>query len=395
MVNAGCSPWQVPFRPISFLLSLALALALPLSMNGQTLQWDHFYEDGAAWLKATGSGVPSVAMTIQLESGYLVVGLRVVNDTEANIDIVPEKVQLALQGKTPKFLPLVYPEQIIAKINGRAQLSIFLSQFGAARLGTEEAQRQAGENQRQTAQQAADAANLISSTAIRANTIRPSQQLQGFLYFKGDRSCGSRKGCALKLNVLVGETQYPITWTFGDAKVTVEDPPKVAPAASPKSPSSRPPTLLRSNEVPRPIELKEGAPLPESGVLYLTLGTKVIKLESTVAQYTTTADDEVFVVVPGEASPTSTTLKRPVIVSEGQTVPEGAFVLELYRMEAKSGNRRLLYRVGNRIVASKIPIEMTALSRHLYQVEVSEDLTPGQYCLTPNGSDEMFLFEIR
>ena len=54
-------------------------------------------------------------------------------------------VQFKLTGNKPRALDSIAPETIIAANNTRVYWSTVFSQFGAARLGTEEAQRQVSE----------------------------------------------------------------------------------------------------------------------------------------------------------------------------------------------------------------------------------------------------------
>jgi len=142
-----------------------------------------------------------------------------------------------------------------------------------------------------------------------------------------------------------------------------------------------------------PIRPEGGATLrlPEQGLPYLLLGDDLIEMETGDAK---AQIDEAIYYAHGANSTARTRSARPVILAQSASLPKLAHKWELYRMEVKNGNRQLLFRVGQKRIAVPIPVIATPLSATLYQFTVGQDLAPGEYALSPSGSNQVFLFEI-
>jgi hypothetical protein len=97
--------------------------------------------------------------------------------------------------------------------------------------------------------------------------------------------------------------------------------------------------------------------------------------------------------LPGASSPVKTPLPEPIMVFQaGKLNPER---MSLFRMEVKNGQRTLLLpEVGKRKKDSSRPLFMlvTAMDKGLFKIEVNEFLPDGEYCLSPDGSNQVFCF---
>ena len=66
--------------------------------------------------------------------------------------------------------------------------------------------------------------------------------------------------------------------------------------------------------------------------------------------------------------------------------------LQLFKLESKNGRREILFSRKNPPTA--IRVEVTRLDSDLYRIEVDESLEPGEYSLSPEGSSQVFCFQV-
>ena len=66
--------------------------------------------------------------------------------------------------------------------------------------------------------------------------------------------------------------------------------------------------------------------------------------------------------------------------------------LGLYRLESKGGHREVCLSTGK--AAGAIRLEVKHLDGNLYWIEVDDTLDPGEYALSPEGSNQAFCFEV-
>lgn len=138
---------------------------------------------------------------------------------------------------------------------------------------------------------------------------------------------------------------------------------------------------------------KYTGPRPEKAdVPYLLHATRLIEVEKGVATESKTKDGTLYT-VPGAQSPVKTPVPEPIFLFKSEKInPES---LTLFRMVPQGGNRTLLLPLqGKRRKDSPRPIFVlvTMLEPGLYRVEVNEPLEDGEYCLSPDGSNDVFCF---
>jgi hypothetical protein len=66
--------------------------------------------------------------------------------------------------------------------------------------------------------------------------------------------------------------------------------------------------------------------------------------------------------------------------------------LGLYRLESKNGQREIVF--DTRKAPEPIPIVVKHLDGKLYWIEVRDGLDPGEYALSPEGSNQSFCFQV-
>jgi hypothetical protein len=95
----------------------------------------------------------------------------------------------------------------------------------------------------------------------------------------------------------------------------------------------------------------------------------------------------------GPACAAKTPLAGPIFLI--QTEKLDAAKLELYRMEVKDGRRQVAFsKKKPKDSARPIRLGVSRLEEGLFRIEVDESLEPGEYSLTPSGSNQVFCFQV-
>ncbi|HLK47811.1 MAG TPA: hypothetical protein VKT49_06735 [Bryobacteraceae bacterium] len=103
--------------------------------------------------------------------------------------------------------------------------------------------------------------------------------------------------------------------------------------------------------------------------------------------------DDILYVIPGAESTVKTPLASPILLFQaGKIAPEK---LQLFKLETKNGRREILFSRKKKQTAKPIRIDVTRVSSdNLYQIEVNSSLDKGEYSLTPDGSNQVFCFQV-
>jgi hypothetical protein len=137
---------------------------------------------------------------------------------------------------------------------------------------------------------------------------------------------------------------------------------------------------------------KYTGPKPDQPDLpYLKHADQLIALESNQAAEETRKDD-VFAVTKGASSPVRTPLAEPYFLMEGAKLDPRS--LELYKLETKGGQREVLLSRKRKPGSRPMKIMVNALGNRLYRIDVNETLENGEYCLSPQGSNQVFCFQV-
>ncbi len=141
------------------------------------------------------------------------------------------------------------------------------------------------------------------------------------------------------------------------------------------------------------ISQKYSGPVPpKPDVPYLVHADNLVETESTQAKEEDRGRDT-LASVAGASSPARTPLAEPIFLIETQKIV--AEKLELYRFNVKNGRREvLLPKNPGKNSQRPIRVAVTKVGDHLYRVEADETLDNGEYGLSPEGSDQVFCFQV-
>ncbi len=137
---------------------------------------------------------------------------------------------------------------------------------------------------------------------------------------------------------------------------------------------------------------KLGVPNPSKpDVPYLIHGSDIQELEVLMAQRDETKNQTIYW-LPGTSASTRTPLAGPEFLMDSQDIHPRD--LELYRFEVSKGRRELLYRNKKKVVAQPFFLHLEAVQDRVARIRVNASLEPGEYGLTPEGSDSVFVFSV-
>ncbi len=135
----------------------------------------------------------------------------------------------------------------------------------------------------------------------------------------------------------------------------------------------------------------DGPVPPKPDLPYLKHAENLIPTEALQARQERKKDDTLYV-IEGANSTARTPLASPIFLLKAEKlVPER---IQLYKLESKNGRREILF--GRKKQPRAILMDATRLSasNNLYKLEVGESLEPGEYSLSPEGSNEVFCFQV-
>lgn len=150
--------------------------------------------------------------------------------------------------------------------------------------------------------------------------------------------------------------------------------------------------MLLAVAVALPGEPYDGPKPPKPDIPYLKHADNLVETEVTEAKEQNRKDDLIYV-VSGASSTARTPLASPIFIFQSDKLePEK---LQLYKLEVKNGSREVVFSHKKKQIAMPIRLEVTRLgSGNLYKLEVDDTLPDGEYSLTPDGSNQVFCFEV-
>lgn len=153
--------------------------------------------------------------------------------------------------------------------------------------------------------------------------------------------------------------------------------------------------LLAAGAIPVFAQNKYTGPRPpKPDVPYLMHATNLVETESAEAKEEKRKDDQAYV-VSGASSPARTPLSEPIfLIKSEKLAPEK---LQLYKLEVKNGKREVIFPPPNKRKKDGVrPLHLSfkKVADGLFRIEANEYLANGQYALTPEGSNTVFLFEV-
>lgn len=137
---------------------------------------------------------------------------------------------------------------------------------------------------------------------------------------------------------------------------------------------------------------KYNGPKPEKPDLpYLVHADNLVATEAQEAKEQKGKKEQITYIVTGANSPAKTPLASPILLIQTQDLD--ASKLQLYKLEVKGGQREISFTKKKQPTA--IITNATQVgSGGLYRIEVEQTLQPGEYALTPEGSNKVFCFAV-
>jgi len=134
---------------------------------------------------------------------------------------------------------------------------------------------------------------------------------------------------------------------------------------------------------------KYDGPRPAKADLpYLKHASNLLPTEAVLAREEKKKSDTIYT-VEGANSSVRTPLAAPIFLFLADKLAPDA--LGLYRFESKEGRRRIVF--GSK-PPEPIRLDVKRLEGNLYRIEVGESLEPGEYALSPEGSNQVFCFQV-
>ncbi len=134
----------------------------------------------------------------------------------------------------------------------------------------------------------------------------------------------------------------------------------------------------------------DGPVPPKPDIPYLKHASTLVPTEDVEAKEQKGKKDDVTYIIPGPASSAKTPLAAPIfLIQADKIVPEK---LGLYKLDSKGDHREIVF--SQKKQPKPIHIEVNRLSGNIYRIEVDESLEPGEYSLSPEGSNRTFCFQV-
>jgi hypothetical protein len=130
---------------------------------------------------------------------------------------------------------------------------------------------------------------------------------------------------------------------------------------------------------------------PKPDVPYLKHAADLIPIESTEAREEKGKKDEVVYAIAGLNSAVRTPLASPIFLFQSDKIAPDK--LQLFRLESRNGRREILFGAKKQPEAILMKV-MRLDAANLYRIEVDQSLEPGEYSITPQGSNQVFCFQV-
>ncbi|MCS6953572.1 MAG: hypothetical protein RMK57_03135 [Bryobacterales bacterium] len=136
----------------------------------------------------------------------------------------------------------------------------------------------------------------------------------------------------------------------------------------------------------------DGPRPPKADVPYLQHADNLIETESGEAREENRRDEIVYIVT-GASSPARTPMAEPIFLFLSESIP--AEKLALFAMQVRRGNREIAFPQRRKDRGPRpLRLSVRRLEDKLYRIEANQTLENGQYCLSPEGSNKVFCFEV-
>ncbi|HYW45851.1 MAG TPA: hypothetical protein VE959_23510 [Bryobacteraceae bacterium] len=124
-------------------------------------------------------------------------------------------------------------------------------------------------------------------------------------------------------------------------------------------------------------------------VPYLKHASDLVATEAVTAKEEKKKEESTYI-IEGANSSVKTPLASPIFLIQADKINPDR--LGLYKLESKSGHREIVF--GPKRQPKPIRIEVSRLGGNVYRIEVDDSLEPGEYSLSPEGSNQVFCFQV-
>ncbi len=137
-------------------------------------------------------------------------------------------------------------------------------------------------------------------------------------------------------------------------------------------------------------EKYDGPVPPKPDLPYIKQADNLIPTEALEAKEEKGKKNATTYIIAGANSPARTPLAEPTfIIRVDKLNPDQ---LSLYKLESRNGQREIVFEPKHPPQAHRV--DVTRLSGGLYKIEVDDTLDPGEYSLSPEGSNQVFCFQV-
>ena len=124
---------------------------------------------------------------------------------------------------------------------------------------------------------------------------------------------------------------------------------------------------------------------------YMVHADSLVETEVSEAKEEKRKEDLAYIVA-GASSSAKTPLAAPAFIFQSGQIP--ADKIQLYRFEVKNGHREVFFSHKGKGSARPRRLNVTPLGDGLFKIDVDESLENGEYGLTPEGSNQVFCFQV-
>jgi hypothetical protein len=133
----------------------------------------------------------------------------------------------------------------------------------------------------------------------------------------------------------------------------------------------------------------DGPRPPKPDLPYIKHASSLVATEPSDAKEEKVKQDTTYS-VQGTASSARTPLASPIFIFLSDKITPEKF--GLYKFTVNKGRREITF--GPKKQAQPIHLEVKRLDKGLYMLEAVESLEPGEYSLSPEGSNQVFCFQV-
>jgi hypothetical protein len=133
----------------------------------------------------------------------------------------------------------------------------------------------------------------------------------------------------------------------------------------------------------------DGPQPPKPDLPYLKHADNLVPTDASEAKEEKKKDTTTYL-IDGAAAKAQTPLASPIFIMQVDKLV--ADRIGLYKLDVKSGRRELVSSPKKPL--KSIRLDVNRLGGNVYRIEVNESLEPGEYSLSPDGSNQVFCFRV-